>query len=26
LYPGTFYVTGRNNNTGNVIVRYVRRT
>lgn len=26
LYPGTFYVAGRNNNTGNVIVRYVRRT
>jgi hypothetical protein len=26
LYPGTFHVTGRNNNTGNVLVRYVRRT
>lgn len=26
LFPGTLYVTGRNNNTGNVIVRYVRRT
>ena len=26
LYPGTFYVTGRNEGTGNVKVRYVPRT
>ena len=24
LFPGTLYVTGRNNNTGNVIVRYLK--
>jgi hypothetical protein len=24
LHPGTFYVTGRNNNTGNVMVRYLK--